>query len=281
MNGLFEKAVVEYGDMPVKILKAVKEGGFVCFRAHWHERVEILYVVEGSMEVSCGNDKVLVKKGEAAFVHPRQPHTATASEEGTVYQTIMFELAQWKELPGSKEHVAAQVVSGNMRFNNHLCDSCTGSLLKKICEEYEKPMTGGNFIIIGLVYELLGYMIRYYVDQTYIPPALDERFDQALEYINKHYTEGITTGQIADQFSYEVSYFCRKFRQRTGLSMTEYVHILRLEMAGVLLSTRQDSVESIAEQCGFADVNYFIRCFRNRYDLSPAKFRKYKKESSL
>ena len=44
MNELFEPAAVEYEDLPVKILTTRFGAQEVCFGAHWHDRIEILYV---------------------------------------------------------------------------------------------------------------------------------------------------------------------------------------------------------------------------------------------
>lgn len=280
MNELFEPAAVEYEDLPVKILTTRLGAQEVCFGPHWHDRIEILYVEKGSLEVVCANKKVRAAQGEAVFVHPRQPHAAAAGAEGVLYRVVMFELSGWTGQLTAGEDVAVLLLSGNLRFENRITRKELTGLLRRICREYDCRRAGSALILKGMIYELLGSLLRWQQDASYVPEAVDDRFEQALDYLNSHYTEAISTRQIARKFSYEESYFCRKFRKRLGLSVVEYIRILRLEMACMLLTAKKDSVSEIGERCGYPDVNYFIRCFKERYGVTPAVFRKRLIDSS-
>ncbi len=64
------------------------------------------------------------------------------------------------------------------------------------------------------------------------------------------------------------------FRKRLGLSVVEYIRILRLEMSCMLLATGGGNIAQVGEQCGYSAANYFIRCFKERYGVTPAVFRR-------
>lgn len=281
MNGLFETTAVEYEHLPVKILKTMCRACETCVCPHWHDRVEILYVEKGSLEVVCANKKARIEQGEAFFVHPRQPHAATAGEQGVIYRAVMFELAGWAEQRGEGEDVAALLLSGNIRFQNRIVKRELTGLLRRICKEYDGRGAGKGLILKGMVYEFLGGMLRWQQDTSFVPEAVDDRFEQALDYLNSHYTEEISTRQVAQRFSYEESYFCRKFRKRLGLSVVEYIRILRLEMSCMLLATGGGNIAEVGEQCGYSDANYFIRCFKERYGVTPAVFRKERERGKI
>ena len=62
----------------------------------------------------------------------------------------------------------------------------------------------------------------------------------------------------------------RKVRRLTGKSMANYITQLRMEKAMQLLKSRPDlRVGDVAEQCGFMDVAYFSRVFRQHYGMTP------------
>ena len=64
--------------------------------------------------------------------------------------------------------------------------------------------------------------------------------------------------------------------EREGTTFAEYVRGLRLEHAyRMLASPRHNtlSIAAIASQCGFDDISYFNRLFRNRYDATPREVR--------
>ncbi|MBR1951688.1 MAG: helix-turn-helix transcriptional regulator [Lentisphaeria bacterium] len=71
-----------------------------------------------------------------------------------------------------------------------------------------------------------------------------------------------------------VSSFTKKFRNLTGVSPTEFLLSRRIEKAENLLRNTTLPVYSVADMCGFNNINYFIKTFRRFRHLPPAQFRK-------
>ena len=66
----------------------------------------------------------------------------------------------------------------------------------------------------------------------------------------------------------------RRVLQVTGKSAPSYVVMMRMERAMDLLRTRPDlRIGDVAEQCGFMDVAYFSRVFRQQYGMTPTEAR--------
>lgn len=80
--------------------------------------------------------------------------------------------------------------------------------------------------------------------------------------------------QIAASFKMGESQLRRRVQELTGKSLTAYVSQLRMKKAMTLL--REDKsmlIGDVAEQCGFADVAYFSRVFRQHYGMTPTQAR--------
>ena len=80
--------------------------------------------------------------------------------------------------------------------------------------------------------------------------------------------------KIARKFKMGESQLRRRIHQLTGKNAVAYVSQLRMEKAMRLL--REDSdllIGDIAERCGFADVAYFSRVFRQHYGKTPTQAR--------
>ena len=76
--------------------------------------------------------------------------------------------------------------------------------------------------------------------------------------------------KIALTFRMGESQLRSKVQRLTGKSMTAYITQLRMERAMHLLKTRPDlRIGDVAEQCGFLDVAYFSRVFRQHYGMTP------------
>lgn len=98
------------------------------------------------------------------------------------------------------------------------------------------------------------------------------------DYINANYGYNITSKSIADKFFVNHSYASRCFSQEHGITLTEYIHKVRIDRAKILLYSTNAPVSNIALNVGYIDANYFSRIFKKQVSLSPQEYRKsYKK----
>ena len=78
-----ELTPVVYGENAVKhFYLDFRTPGAVCFAMHWHDRMELLYVVRGSLELHTQEGKFTVREGQTAVSAPRQLHGGFAGPEG-------------------------------------------------------------------------------------------------------------------------------------------------------------------------------------------------------
>lgn len=97
---------------------------------------------------------------------------------------------------------------------------------------------------------------------------------QAARYISAHYTEHITTKDIAGITGFTPNYLSTKFRDMTGIGLHEYLSFVRLHHAENMLLSTHASITDIALACGFSDSNYFKDAFKKMYGCSPRKYKK-------
>ncbi len=69
------------------------------------------------------------------------------------------------------------------------------------------------------------------------------------------------------------SYLSSLFKKETGCTLTDYVNNRRIEYAIYLLNTTDMQIQSIAQNCGFMDVNYFTRVFKKIVGRTPTEYR--------
>lgn len=67
----------------------------------------------------------------------------------------------------------------------------------------------------------------------------------------------------------------------TGMSLLNYVQSLRLDCAISLLENTASSIEEIAQEAGFTSIRILQRVFREKYDMSPAEYRKLYKAQKI
>jgi YesN/AraC family two-component response regulator len=104
-------------------------------------------------------------------------------------------------------------------------------------------------------------------DQTY-----HAFIEDALVWIDKHFTENISMTQAANHVSVNYTYFSGKFKEHTGLHFSEYLKRLRINNAMRLLSIGNYRVYEAAWKSGYHDVKYFFKHFKEVAGLTPGEF---------
>lgn len=93
-------------------------------------------------------------------------------------------------------------------------------------------------------------------------------------HVAQHFKEDLTLLQMADASHVSHYHLSRCFHAITGTGFQEYLTLCRLNEAKRLLLSSDLPVTQVAEECGYGDVNNFIRAFRTREGITPLKFRK-------
>ena len=101
-----------------------------------------------------------------------------------------------------------------------------------------------------------------------------ERCVRMMNFIHQHWREDISIEQIAAEEYVSPGYLSRFFKKFTGVTFTEYLVGLRLQNACRDLEHSTDTVTSIALANGFKNTNSFIKYLREKYTITPNRYRK-------
>ncbi|WP_414151578.1 helix-turn-helix transcriptional regulator [Acetobacterium carbinolicum] len=96
------------------------------------------------------------------------------------------------------------------------------------------------------------------------------------QYINEE--KQISLENIAVEMFMSPSYLSRIFRKIEGIKYIDYVNLYRLDKAKVLLTTTNDTIESIACICGYNEPNSFRRLFKQKLGMTPNSYRKIQRQ---
>ena len=109
------------------------------------------------------------------------------------------------------------------------------------------------------------------------PQASNLRKDQLRrvhDLMHANLTCGLSLKRMADEVHLSPFHFSRMFKVSMGISPSQYLLQLRLEEAKrLLLHSSTLKVSAIAQQTGFTDQAYLTRQFRQRFGITPARFR--------
>ncbi len=111
------------------------------------------------------------------------------------------------------------------------------------------------------------------VRQTRENTGLSKAVRDCRSYIQANYMNDISLEELARHCGYAEYYLSRKFSKETGMKISEYIHIVRVDAAKLLLVTTSRDIQDISDLLHFGNRSHFDRVFRQHVGISPARFR--------
>jgi AraC-like DNA-binding protein/ligand-binding sensor protein len=96
---------------------------------------------------------------------------------------------------------------------------------------------------------------------------------RARGYIAEHQSEELSLKEVARAVNTSAFYFCKMFKQASGLTFTDYLARVRVEKVKNLLLDPHKRVSEAAFEAGFQSLSQFNRVFKKIEGMSPSDFR--------
>lgn len=100
------------------------------------------------------------------------------------------------------------------------------------------------------------------------------RFDPLLDHMRRHLTERHSVSELAARACMSPRHFAREFRAKTGVTPAKAVERIRVEAARAALENGAPSVQRVAAECGFGDVERMRRSFMRLLGVPPSSLRR-------
>ena len=106
-------------------------------------------------------------------------------------------------------------------------------------------------------------------------PQEPEPISKAKKYITDRIDEKISLAEIAREVNVSSFYFCKLFKQSTGMTFTEFTNRHRIELAKNELKQSTKPITEIAYFVGFQSLSQFNRSFCKFAGESPREYRQH------
>ena len=220
---------------------------------HKHNEYELIYVIEGEMNVTISEKDIYMKKGDLLTVPPAIVHGGTS---GTNYRDIFIKT---DDFPFSEPILI------------HEYDDSIYQIFKLIEKLHYEQENNYSAIADKLLSAIAEY-VKKYEDTKHKYPFVSDIKNKIFKNIHN---SAFSISEEVKRIGYNTDYFRRCFKEEVGCTPIEYLTKLRLQKAeGLLKDLRYNGIGIIAEQCGYDDYFYFSRSFKERYGISPREYRK-------
>ena len=100
------------------------------------------------------------------------------------------------------------------------------------------------------------------------------RLNYMLHYIHENISEKILVNTLCRKAYLSRNAFFKLFKEQFGVTPLDYINHERIKLAKQLLASSNQSITQTGLQCGFTDVNYFVRIFRRIEGITPGTYQK-------
>lgn len=148
------------------------------------------------------------------------------------------------------------------------------SLFKKIFSVWVAKGDGYYFECVSIIYKIFAELQK----KNYIPESQFNSIKPAIDYIEKHFLDKkITAEELTLCCTISYPYMKKLFVKKFGVPPIKYSIQLKINYACDLLLSELYTVTQIAELCGYNDIYFFSRQFKEYTGISPTNFfKKYK-----
>ena len=243
--------------------------------SHWHERMEILLMRQGRLQLICGNDCFEVLPGGVAFINPNEIHMGQFLEPQNQTVNVIFHLDL---LHTARMDEADRQLDG-LRFGRlrivHLVeqDDSLARLVERMDTLVSTPSSSLMQVKACLMEILAAAFAHYSAEDSTVYGSGSSLLPKLLTHLHSHYSEPLTLQDLADYSGFSKTHFCRWFKKQVGESPMDYLNTIRLQKASQLLHQTRLTLLDIALCCGFQSLNYFSRKFKEYFGYPPSSVR--------
>ncbi|MCL2079025.1 MAG: AraC family transcriptional regulator [Oscillospiraceae bacterium] len=278
MNRIVMKGVLD----GIVVDRIVRDEEYTMPSVHFHPEFEIYYLMEGSRLFFIEDKTYPMSKGDLALINSELIHKTSAFGK-TPHDRFLIELTAepfasffsnisgltLKELFAEQTGVWKLDEAGRRQVE---------SIFLSISDEFKAQNEHYNVCVMMKIAELMLFIARLRADER-TSESLPQTWKHTqinciTDYILRNYTTPISLDTLCSQFYISKSYLCGTFKEITGSTVWEYIHLCRVKRARELLENSDMSITEISALLGYGTVTHFERMFRRYMETSPLKYRK-------
>lgn len=252
---------------------------------HWHDELEAGIITEGTAVIAAGSEKYHLSKGEGFFINSGIFHagwpldTAACKLHSIVFHPKLVgssvDSIFWQKylLPIlSNKTLSILPLNPSHKW---MADALT--VIEESWKTCSSEQSGYEFHIRSLLSQLI-FILNENCDTFELTSSQkklreETRIKEMLKFIHLHFGEEISTSQIAGSASVSNSECLRCFNNVIGITPIQYLKQYRIQKAAEMLHSTDMKIADIAQKCGFQEMSYFSKTFRQIKGIPPSQFR--------
>lgn len=258
---------------------------------HWHDEVEIIYMIHGSVKVGVNDNMYDIKAGDILLISSGDIHYFLPDSSIGTRVVIQFNLAIFDSLSSTmrERKEIRPLFDCSKRLSSEWKTEVKNEMenqIKGITEEYNRKDEGYRLALKARLYDLVVLLLRKVPmerlsveEETRHREALG-RLESIFRFVEENYLSDIDLEEAASLAGFSVYHFTRFFKSKTGITFGQYLSSFRITKAEWLLLKDEDNITEVAYKCGFNSIKTFDRVFKQLKGCSPSEYKKQNMRTS-
>ncbi len=236
--------------------------------AHWHEWLEVIYILEGEMTIEYEGGLFNVKKGEVCVIGSQALHKIVGAKGVYRFQCL---------------HINNGFIIKNINsvvFSNKIFKINETEVFLKYFNNIVALINEKNAVAIMKYKANILLLLSHCIEEKKLDKnengnsPYSDSFTRILFYINIHFKEQLSLNDLSREYNYTPQYISSLFKKYLDVTFHTYLTKVRLDRAKFMLFSSNNKIIDIAYECGFPSEQSFIAQFKKVYGLTPASYRK-------
>lgn len=262
--------------LPVNIsLNTIKE-----YPLHWHNCVEIIFVLKGSIYVQIESETYEVLEREIEIVNADEPHRIYSNDEYNKILVFKMDIEFFEKYYNDVKNIYFYTNSTvewaqeeeKYQLLRRFLSILTCEVIQKsddFDEEIEKYM-------VKLLFHLLNnfHYLLYDEEDLKENDIQFERYHRISKFIYNNYMNKISLQDIAEREFLSSYYLSHEIKNMAGINFKEFLNSTRVHESLKLLLDTEKTISEISEDVGFSHTRYYNKYFKMYYNMTPLQYRK-------
>ncbi|MDU5110220.1 MAG: AraC family transcriptional regulator [Clostridium sp.] len=250
------------------------------FPYHWHEEMEILFVLKGRVELFIDKEVNILEEGDIFLINKNEIHYVKSTNplENSQLLVLQFNTEYLEKYYVNLSNLrfkldSSQKDTGNEKFYNKI-RIILAEMMNVVFNKEEPYELLINRYLLDLIIILIN---NFNVDENSEDKTLkvsENRLVDIIKYINNNYKDSdLTIAKIASELYLNPQYLSRYFKEKMGITIKVFLDNLRLNKSLNDLKLSKNRVIDIANRHGFPDEKSYYRVFKSVIGITPNKYR--------
>ena len=275
---LKEKTFYKEG-LPVNVVTA----NIMEYPIHFHDDIEVVYVLEGSVGMKNGYYSYVLNQGDIFILNDREIHSFHHTDQPNMVMMLQMDLSFFSKYYGNLKN---SFFVTDMKDEDDESLEALRNILGRIMLDILDKGYGYEYKVIEGTHNLIANLLanfQYFTmeDGKFVNEAknignkvLAGRLNRITDYMYENYSRRLTLNEIADREHLSIYYLSHVIKEATGLSFQELLSFIRVEESEKLLLGTNKKIGAISEESGFSAIRYYIKYFTKWFGMHPLEYRK-------